>query len=224
MSTPTTPRPLSLRGCTLMALSTGEEATNLRELRDRILRVSGRSLYYHFWGRLLRNFPERGEYVNDIGNWVGHELRDPVLAERLTLVDPGDETDIETLRVRVADLLEERLNDGGPILHPRPNHAFHFLESEMVIFDTGIEVADPKELAAVLPELPESVVYFHLVDARHRPPTGEDDFQHWLSAWGDLYRPLSEDLAALDVYFSSLSEIRMELTELFRAHTREVAA
>lgn len=215
------PDPLALYGCALTALSTGEEATNLRELQDRILRVPARSLYYHFWGRLLRPVLVRKEYVNDFGNWVGHELRDSLLAERLALVDPGDETDIETLRARVADLLEERLAENGSLLGCPPDRGFHFLEGQMVIFDTGARAESPAALARILPGLPPSSIYYHLIDARHRPPKGRDDLQIWLERWGEPCQALVDALEAVDVYFTPLPQLLEEIAALFHVHVAE---
>jgi hypothetical protein len=219
-----TPPPLALRGSALTALSTGEEARNLRELRAGILRVPSRSLYYHFWGRLLRPVLVREDYVNDSGNWVGHELRDPALAERLALVDPEDTTDIETLRERMAELLEERVADGGPRPESPPDRAFHFLEGQIVIFDTGLAAEDPAELARLLPGLPPSSVYYHLIDARHRGSGEDGDLREWLEAWGDPWRPLADAIRAVDVYFSPLAGIKEEVSSLFLTHARRVGS
>ena len=216
------PDPLELRGCAFTALSTGEHATNLEELHDRLQRVPGRSLYYHFWGRLLRPVLRQQNYVNDLANWVGHELRDHLLAERLALVDPGDETDIETLRRRVLALTAERLNDNPPPHTTPPEDGFHFLEGQMVIFDTGERPRDPAELAWLLPSLPPSSIYYHMIDARHRPPQGTDDFQRWLDGWEGTFDPLIQALRAVDVYFTPLPRLQEELTRLFQAHVAEV--
>lgn len=218
MSDTVRPGPLKLRGCAFTALSTGEKATNLKELRDRILRVPVQSLYYHFWGRLLRPVLEQHNYVNDFGNWVGHELRDWLLAERLALVDPGDETDIETLRDRLSDLLEEHLANGGRRAETADDGAFHFIEGQMVIFDAGREVRTPAELARILPDLDGSIVYYHVIDARHRSPGGRSDFEAWLAEWGEPFQPLVDRLGALDVYFTPLSRLQQDLARLLEAH------
>jgi hypothetical protein len=219
-----TPDPLELRDCAFTAMSTGEVAIDLRELLDRVRRVSGRSLYYHFWRRLLRPVLRQQDYVNDLANWVGHELRDTFLAERLALIDPGDETDIETLRKRILGLLEERLADHLPPARAVPGGAFHFVEGQMVIFDTGTKATDPADLARLLPTLPTSTVYYHFIDARHRPPTGTDDFQRWLQGWGDAYTPLVDALASVDVYFTPLPVLHEQLVGILRQHTAEAAA
>lgn len=94
----------------------------------------------------------------------------------------------------------------------------------MVIFDTGKEAKDPADLARLLRSLPASTVYYHLIDARHRPPTGTDDFQRWLEGWGEAYEPLVEALQAVDVYFTPLPALREEIIGLFEQHTTGVAA
>lgn len=44
------PEAFTVKDCALIALGTGERAQNLRELRDRLLRVHSGCIYHHFWG------------------------------------------------------------------------------------------------------------------------------------------------------------------------------
>ena len=205
----------TLRDCAFTALATGEEARNLREFRDRVARVPEGTLYYHFWGRLLRPVFAAREHVNDFGNWVGHELRDPVAAEKLALVDPADFADLEEVRSHVLEVLEERIAQGEWSPQVSSARAFHFLKGKIVVFDTGRRITDPQDLPGVIPELPPSSIYYHFVDARARHRDGADDFQRWLSAQGEDYRSLVTALAAVDLYYTSLEDLQQELTTLF---------
>lgn len=212
---------MTIQDCALTAIATGEEAQNLRELRDRIQRVPAGSLYYHFWGRLLRPVFEGREYHNDFANWAGYSLRDLVLAERLAIVDPADYDDIDDLREEIIEILEVRLAEEGRVPWARVSEAFHFIRSELVIFGTGVEVATPEELAEVFHALPLSSVYYHFIDARHLSGDGMDDFQRWLSYFGPPYEPLRRKLGQIDIYFTPLPELRETLIELFTAFEPE---
>lgn len=215
------PHSMTIQDCALTALATGEEAQNLRELRDRIQRVSAGSLYYHFWGRLLRPVFEDREYHNDFANWAAYSLRDLVLAERLALVDPADYRDIDGLREEIIEVLEVRLAEEGRVPWARVSETFHFIRSELVVFGTGIKVRSPAELAAIFPSLSLSSIYYHFIDARHLSADGLDDFQRWLKGFGDTYMPLRGRLSQIDIYFTPLPALRETLADLFASSAAE---
>lgn len=92
------PAPFLVKDCALIALATGQSASQLEDLRDELATVDVSSIYHHFWGGLLEaRFDER-EYNNDFAAWARHGLHDAVLAERLAVLDPGRYHDIEELR------------------------------------------------------------------------------------------------------------------------------
>jgi hypothetical protein len=67
-------------------------------------------------------------------------------------------------------------------------------------------------------DLTTSSIFYHFIDARRRTSDGRDDFSDWLTGFGDEYVTLQEQLAGVDPYFSSLSELRDELALLFTAY------
>lgn len=216
--------PFVVKDCTLTAMATGEEAQTLREFRERLKRIPEGCLYYHFWGHLLRPLVEEREFNNDFAEWAAFRLRDRVLAERLALVDPANFEDAELLREEVLDLVEERLHEeerSGLVVSDR---AFHFIESQLVVFDTHRRASDPSRLAALCPELSQSSVFYHFVDARQRPPHGVDDFQLWLEGFGEPYSRVCQRLSQVDLYFSTLDELRNEVTSILRDVSEAEAA
>ncbi|HIE48161.1 TPA: hypothetical protein EYP84_04665, partial [Candidatus Bipolaricaulota bacterium] len=79
-------KPFKVKDCTLIAIATGVQAQNLRELREKVETVHPGSIYYHFWGGMLHSRFEEPEFNNDFAAWVRHALHDPVLAERLAVI------------------------------------------------------------------------------------------------------------------------------------------
>lgn len=199
---------LAIRDCAMTALATGRDARTLRELRDRLRTLPDGCLYYHFWGRLLRPVYRKREFNNDFANWAGHQLRDRVLAERLAMVDPADYPGMEGLKDELVELVEERLaevEDRGILA---ADDGFHFLDAELVVFDTHRRVETPAELAELCPDLSASSIFYHFVDARQRNPDGVDDFQRWLRGFGEPCAHLCDLLRNVDVYFSTLDDLR----------------
>lgn len=214
--TPASPNiePFVVKDCALTALATGEEAQTLREFRERMRRIPEGCLYYHFWGHLLRPLIEEREYNNDFAEWAAFQLRDRVLAERLALVDPADYGDGPLLRDEILELVEERLHEeerSGIVVADEP---FHFIESQLVVFDTHHRATRPAELSALCLDLSQSSIFLHLVDGRQRPPRGVDDFQLWLRGFGDRYAGICRRLSQIDLYFATLDDLQDEVAEI----------
>ncbi|MEW6364740.1 MAG: DUF5752 family protein [Acidobacteriota bacterium] len=208
-------RPFEVKDCALAALSTGLRAQNLRELRDHLLTIQSACIFNHFWGGLLRPRFDDPEYNNDFAIWVRHALHDAKLAERLAVIDPAGHSDLETLRREVVEIIEERMDESETLAWARPDQQFHFITSQIVVFDTGMRLRDALELARALPNLPLGSIFFHFIDARWREPQGVDDFRAWMRCADGSYADLCRRVADVDPYFSSLSELRKQLATVF---------
>lgn len=214
----------AVKDCTLLALATGKRAQNLKELREVLLGVHPGSLYYHFWGGLLQPRFEEREFNNDFAAWARHALHDYVLSERLAVIDPSDYHDLEALRQELVEVIEERLDEMAFVPWARSDQQFDFIHSQIVVFDTHLRIKYPEELAALIPSLSTSSIFYHFIDARRRSPEGRDDFCTWLMGCGERHRPFCECLVALDPYFVPLTELRRQLAALFAHHYRVEAA
>lgn len=208
-------RPFLLRDCALIALATGKKASSLQEFRREIAEVPATSIYHHFWGTLLQPRYDEREYNNDFAAWARHAIHDGVLAERLATLDPAAFSDLEDLRVAIVDVIEERVGDDDHLAWTRATREFQFLSSQIVTFDTHRRLCVPADLGAAAPDLTISTVFYHFVDARRRTKDGRDDFSAWLAGFGDEQKDLRRELAAVDPYFGSLTDLRNRLVALF---------
>jgi len=205
----------------LTTIATGEKAESLRELRDKLMDIHPGSVYYHFWGGLLSPRFEEPEFNNDFAAWAYRALRDPVLAERLAMIDPTPFADIEDLRQEVIEVIEERLYETEIVPVVKPDEAFCFIRSQIVIFDTYRRLIEPKELASVVPTLSGGSIFYHFIDARRRTDERIDDFRAWLKGFGNTYNDLCDMLAAVDPYFTTLVELRKTLSKIFKTYFGE---
>ena len=155
------------------------------------------------------------EYGNDFAEWVRHSLHDAVLAERLGVVDPSDFETLELMRQSLIETTEERLDETEMLTWAPVDRQYQFIRSQIVVFNTDFSAQTPEELAAIIPELPASSVFYHFIDARQRLPDGGDDFRAWLSAWDERYADLQMQLASIDPYFTTLSELRDQVARAF---------
>jgi len=211
----------AVQDCALAAIATGQRAFNLRELRDKIRGIVPDSIYYHFWGGLLRPRFDDPEYHNDFAIWARYGLEDAVLAERLGIIDPTDFREMEALREWVIEVVEERLDEREQVPASRSDHPFYFVRSQIVVFDTHVRIEQPEQLGAAIPSMSLGSIFFHFVDARRRPPHGEDDFRPWLTTCFEGYDDLCETLGRLDPFFSGLAALRKKLTEVFAHYFRK---
>lgn len=211
------PAPFKVKDSALVTLSVGRSAHNLRELGEALSEVPAASIRHHFLEALLRPSFDDPEFRNDFAVWARESLRDDELAEKLGIVDPIELPDAEAIRAELVDIVEDRLDQ---LTHPPaapPGHEFQFLRSQIVVFDSGQKAVEPADLARLAPELSAGSVYFHFVDARVRPPRGEDDFSAWLDGWGEAGHAARERLAGIDPMFGSLVELRSRVAEALDA-------
>jgi hypothetical protein len=207
--------PFAVKDCALVAIATGRRAQNLRELRDALRDIHPGSIYYHFWGGLLRPTFDNPEYNNDFAVWARGGLHDQALAERLAVIDPTDYTDLDDIRRELIDVVEERLDENEWIPWSKADNQFHFMRSQIVVFDTSNRISDPEELFDAVPRMSVSSIFYHVIDARRRSVFRVDDFRAWLWGFGDTYRNLCMELGALDPFFSTLTELRRRMSAVF---------
>jgi hypothetical protein len=210
------PDPFAVTDCALIAIATGEKAHNLRELLSRLIHTEDQEiLYYHFWGGLLRPHFVDPEYPNDFAAWAYHDLHDRRLAEKLAILHPGRHGSMERLRRQMIDVIEDRLDEDVLAGRIEAEHPFFFLRSQIVVFDTGIRVERPENLADVIPALSASSIFYHLIDAHRRTASGENDFSEWMQSFDNHYRQVAGKISAIDLSFHSLTELREILSHIF---------
>lgn len=213
---PKTPTaPFLIRDAALIALATGKRARNLRELAELLSDIDSNSIYYHFWGGLLRPRFHEPEYVNDFAVWTAESLRDKALAERLAVIDPASEITLEDLRDRLLDVIYEHLDSNEFPVWARMDDQFEFIRFQIVVFNTGIAVEQPSDLVDILPRLSQGSVFYHFIEGRRRNENGLDDFRNWLDAFGEAYAPLCGIIGEIAPFFRSLKLLRDDLAEAF---------
>ncbi len=204
-----------IRDCSLSSLATGKKAQNLKELRYNLMSSLPGSIYYHFWGGLLKPRFDDPEYNNDFASWTRHALHDGALAERLGVIDPTEFPDIEDLREEIIEVIEDRMDESEYIPWCKPDQQFHFITSQIIIFDTHKSISKPEELVTAVPAMSSGSIFYHFIDARRRTFGNMDDFRAWLYGFEGEYTDLCDLLSLIDPFFSTLPALREQLTELF---------
>jgi len=208
--------PFAVKDCALITIAAGIKVQNLKEFAMALKEVPLGSIYHHFWGRLLRPLFDEPEYNNDFASWAYRGLNDKPLAEQLSMVIPTDYQDLELLRQEMIEVVEQRLDQSEYVPWAKGDQQFHFLKSQIVVFDTGIRYDHPAELQPQITSLSTGSIYYHFIDARNRTEERVDDFSSWLEGFGDDFKKLAQSLCSVDPYFSSLKEIRLIVSNIFQ--------
>ena len=209
---------IKILDCTLIAIATGVKAQNLRELRDQLKFIHPGCLYHHFWGNLLHPHFDDPEFQNDFAVWASHDMHDLKIAEKLSIIDPSHFKDLEDLRKEVIEIIEERLSESEHVPWVRSGREFHFIRSQIVVFDTGVSYTDPQDLIEKISKMSLGSIFYHFIDARRRTPDSKNDFSLWLAGFGDKYQALIEGLDNIDPYFTTLTELRQEINFVFNEY------
>ncbi len=213
--------PFHIKDCALIAIATGKRAQNLKELREHLRDIDLNSIYYHFWGGLLRPRFDDPEYHNDFAIWAAHSVHDKILAERLALIDPAAFETIEDLRNELMETIEEHLDETEFPIWSRRDDQFEFIRFQIVVFDTKNTVESPREFLQTLPQMSIGSIFFHFIEGRRRNQNSLDDFQNWLVDFGVKYEGLRRMIGGICPYFTSLRQLRNELTKAFRVYFKE---
>lgn len=203
-----------VKNCSLAAIATGERASSLVELRDKLAKVEEGCLYHHFWGDRLHTHFVPSQHHNDFASWVYHRLHDHILAEKLSIIDPTEFENLEALRQEVIEVIEKRLDEYEVVIWTKREDQFHFIGSTIVVFDSPIAINSPEELPQIIPSLAPNNIFYHFIDARTRTVDKKDDFSTWLKIFGTEYEELIAQIQAIDPFFLSLTQLRDELASV----------
>jgi len=207
-----------VRDCALIAMATGKRARSLVGLRDHLETIEQESIYYHFWGGLLRPQFEDYEYHNDFASWAAHTLNDRTIAERLGIIDSTKYETLDQLRQELVELIDERVDELEVVPWAPRDKQFEFIVSDIVVFTTKKAIQDPKALLNIVPKMSLGSIFYHFIDARRRSPERTDDFTPWLKSFGKRYQDLIDGIMGIDPCLTSLSALRDELTEELLKH------
>jgi hypothetical protein len=146
-------------------------------------------------------------YPNDFSLWVGTEVRDVRLAERLAAVDAFEAGSMERVREELIATISDHLQHLGGAPARTQGKRFRFFQMHLVPVPTGHEARTLAEFRDALTEVDVSALFYHTIEARYRSSRGRGDFAEWIA--GGLGLPeLADRLAHIDPHAGSLERIR----------------
>lgn len=200
-----------------------ERATNLNELLERLKSCPDASIFHHTFQTLREHHYIRGGFSNDFAQWVFAACNEVGLAERLAAVDVRDFTSLPEIRKRIVGTVESYLRS-SPASGTRPAfEPFYFCASETVVTPTPFVANTLEEFAECLGRVSLQSIHHHFITARLRPPLTRNDFSLWLEEDLNL-TSLAARLNRLDIYTSTLNDVRQKILQLVRQEVARRAA
>lgn len=199
---------------------TGYKAQDLNSFLDGLQKVSGSSIYYHFYQSLYRKHFLAVDFMHDFARWVLISLNLPPLAERLAQIDPTDYHSIRKARERMIHYVQDFMGEGGQWFRIPATAPFYFLQQDSFVIRTGHEAGDLREFHDCLEQVAESSVYYHLVEARIRLGGTDNDFSVWLEQ--ELQEPaLADRIRALNIHRRPIGVTRELVVNAVRRRMEE---
>ncbi len=201
-------KPFIFNQCISIPKATGKWAKNLKELKKMIVAVSPDSIYHHTYqyflkGRIL-------EYTNDFAQWAGESLEERALSEHLSIIDPYEFNNIEDLRKKLLDVIDDYMERFTSPKDAFPGNEFFFNEGLTVISPAGMRVRNLAEFQIAMKSLEKGSIYYHFYEARVRH--GVDDFSAWmLEALGN--EKLASKIKSIDPFMHNAEEVRTHIIE-----------
>lgn len=191
--------------CINILKASGKRAGNLRELRDAIAEVSENSIYHHTCQYFLREHST--EYTNDFAKWIRETLKENILAERLSSIDPYEYKRADDVRLELLRRIDDHLVEFPQHRQAMPGEEFYFNEAITIVSASGIEAKNLAEFFLTARYIDVESIYYHFYEARIRLGKGVDDFSKWVeTSTGDA--ALVERLRSIDIFMHNLESVR----------------
>jgi hypothetical protein len=205
--------PFVFVGCVELREILGQRAEDEKELADLLAQVPSGSVYYHTHGFFLRHRVFPSMYTNDFAAWVVGEVRDPVLGEKLAMVDPFEFPELEALREELVSVIDHHLTHLRAVPRLDRGQPFDFLQSHVLELPVGLAAGSLADFREGLAQVDSSAIYFHLFEARVRQARQENDFSQWLRREVGL-PAVADRVARINPYVGSLERVRSRLLTL----------
>lgn len=208
------------RFCTssLLIEITGKKAHHLKEFILILKEIDESSIFFHVHNAFREYSFAPGQYSNDFARWVAEDLEESTLAERLSSVYARDFTDLNAIRDRFVEIIEDHLNNALEIRKAPPGREFHFLRSIAIVMKTPYQARTLDELATALKSVGMRSLYFHFFDARLRLGHKTNDFSIWIRTCLQNDK-VADEIDALDPYFMTMDQLRDRIVNICLGRT-----
>ena len=190
-----------------------QRAGNLCELLRAIETCPEDSVFQHTFRTLQEHHFIRQGFSNDFAHWSLSACHEPALAEQLASVDVREFTDIEGLRWRIVEIIDDFLHS-----HPRSgthgvHDPFYFCASDLVVLPTKFAPDTLKGFLDALNQVSVHSIHHHFIEARLRLHRMTNDFSNWLEQEVGL-DDASDAIERIDIYTNTMEGVRLQIARI----------
>ncbi len=210
--------PFQFKECIIIPRATGEKASSLKELREKIMLISDESLYHHTYQYFIRGHLH--EYTNRFAEWAAESIEERALSEQFSNLDPYEFNTIEELREELVNITSKYLENNPEPRPVLPGDEFYFNETLTMVFDAGLRARNLAEFLIAVRYVEPGSIYFHFYEARNRSDEKTNDFSSWFAlAFGK--EELADKIKNIDPFMYDIEGIRKLIVELVEAELRK---
>jgi hypothetical protein len=203
-------KPFRFHSTSSLVEITGKKAHHLKEFVRILKEIDRSSIFYHVHHAFREYTFAPGQYSNDFARWVAEDVEESRLAERLASIDIQEFTDLEALRAKLVEIVEDHLEHAVEIRKAAPGREFYFLRGISMVIATPYEVRTLREFADALNHVGMRSLYYHFFDARLRLGRKTNDFSNWIrESLGE--DEIAKKINALDPYFLTMDELKQKI-------------
>lgn len=189
---------------------TGKRAEDEARLMELIDEAPDDAIYYHTHSYFLRHFYISGPYPNDFANWAAIQVRDKVLGEKLSAINPSAQNSIEDIRNELVEVIDRHLSSIKTVPSITYGQPFHLMKSKIIEVPTHLRASNLREFRDGLVVVDASAIYNHIFEARLRVKKGRSDFAIWFEEVLGL-KELADQVEQIDAYMYSLEGLREKI-------------
>jgi hypothetical protein len=200
---------------------TGRRVYNLEGLLDLIKTCPDSSIFCHTFSAFLTMREVQVPYNTEFAIWVSRSLNEKALAEKLMAVDLSEYGTIESLRMRLIDIIEAYRDQKPDALQRIADEPFYLYDMIRIVYPTDKFAYDLKSLRELLPTISIYSMYFHFIESRLRTHRQTDDFSTWIAE--SLNIPdLAQMIRKIDLSVYTLEELRDRIIQLIDEHLENI--
>jgi len=211
--------PFEFRKAIFLVEATTLRAASISQLLTGVTLASELSIFYHLHQHFLVDPNILPEYPNDFARWVGQQLGNGEVAERLANLNLFRAANLGEVRHEITFILADYLAHTSDRRQVQDGQAFIFCQPRLVVLPCCERAATPEAFLDALRTIDVQSIAYHLFEPKVVPMGARNDFTRWFEALG--YDDLANQLDTFDPYLNSLEDNRDYLVTLVGSALRK---
>jgi hypothetical protein len=192
---------------------TGRRAYTLAELLHLIRTCTESSIFYHTFSAFLKMRQVAVPYNSDFALWVYRNLGEKALAEKMMAVDFAEHSTVESLRRRLAGIVESYQAFRPTAFKKSADEPFYLHDVQRFVYLTDKFAYDLESFRELLPSISLYSLYYHFIESRLETKLQTDDFSNWIEK--SLQLPeLANSIRRIDINAYTLEGLRSRMVQL----------